>query len=56
MKVEYYADKRGKYRWRLRAGNNLIVAESGQGYSRERDARRAFAVVVDGVGGCDFAG
>jgi len=29
-----YQDKRNQWRWRLRASNGKIVAESGQGYKR----------------------
>jgi uncharacterized protein YegP (UPF0339 family) len=29
------------WRWRLKAANGRIVAESGEAYTRERDARRA---------------
>lgn len=29
------------WRWRLLAANNRLIAESGQAYSRERDANRA---------------
>lgn len=48
MRVEFYSDKRGKHRWRLRARNNRIVAESGQGYGRRHDAKHAFwTTIVD---------
>lgn len=36
-----YEDSAGLFRWRLLAANNRIIADSGEGYSRERDARRA---------------
>lgn len=36
-----YKDQEGDWRWRLRAANGLIIAESGEGYTRERDAKRA---------------
>lgn len=31
-----------KWYWHLRASNGLIVLDGSQGYTRERDARRAF--------------
>jgi uncharacterized protein YegP (UPF0339 family) len=40
-KFEVYADRAGEYRWRLVASNGRIVADSGEGYTRERDALRA---------------
>ncbi len=36
-KFRYYQDQAGLWRWRLRAPNSLIVAESGQGYQRLED-------------------
>lgn len=41
-RVEYEADKRGKWRWREVAGNGLITATSGQGYTRLDSAREAY--------------
>lgn len=40
-----YRDEGGAWRWRLLAANNRIIADSGEGYSRQRDARRAVRVV-----------
>lgn len=40
-----YRDDGGLWRWRLLAANNRIIADSGEGYSRQRDARRAVRVV-----------
>ena len=36
-----YKDQEGDWRWRLRAANGLTIADSGEGYTRERDAKRA---------------
>ena len=33
-KLEIYRDRRGEWRWRLRASNGRIVADSGEGYRR----------------------
>lgn len=38
---EIYKDKSGEYRWRLRTANGRIIADSGEGYTRLRDAKRA---------------
>lgn len=27
-----YKDKKGEYRWRFKAANNKIIADSGEGY------------------------
>ena len=36
-KFRYHRDHAGLWRWRLRAPNSLIIAESGQGYHRLED-------------------
>lgn len=36
-KIEVYADEAGEWRWRVRAGNGRILADSGEGYRRRRD-------------------
>jgi uncharacterized protein YegP (UPF0339 family) len=33
------------FRWRLLAANNRLIAESGEAYTRERDAERAVKAV-----------
>ena len=33
-----YKDSAGLYRWRLRAGNNVIVASSGESFSSKEAA------------------
>lgn len=35
-----YKDRKGEWRWRAKRGGR-IVAESGEGYTRKADARRA---------------
>lgn len=37
-------EARDGYRWRLLAANNRLIAESGEAYTRERDAWRAVKV------------
>lgn len=41
-KVEIFEDEAGEYRWRVVAGNSRIIAVSGEGFTREHDAVRAF--------------
>lgn len=36
---EMYRDVNGQWRWRLQAGNNRIVATSGEGYVNKADCR-----------------
>lgn len=40
-KITVYQDAGGEWRWRLQAGNNRIVADSSEGYTRRCDARYA---------------
>jgi len=40
-KLEIYRDGRSEWRWRLRAANGRIVADSGEGYRRRAAARYA---------------
>ena len=42
QRVEIYVDARKKWRWRYRARNGEIVADSGQGYYRKDRAIAAF--------------
>lgn len=42
MRVEYYKDKRGEWRWRLRHRNGNILADSAEGYTRRASAVRGW--------------
>lgn len=42
-KLTYYLDRRGKWRWRLRARNNRVRAASSQGFATKGEARTNFA-------------
>lgn len=44
---DIYQDKGGDWRWRLRARNGRIVADSAEGYASKRNAHRAVATTVD---------
>ena len=37
MKYHVYKDASGEWRWRLKAANGNIVADSGEGYSAKAD-------------------
>jgi uncharacterized protein YegP (UPF0339 family) len=49
-----YRDAGGGFRWRLRAGNNKIVADSGESYVDRRGARRAAERVRQAIGGAEI--
>ncbi|MFC1719283.1 YegP family protein [Candidatus Poribacteria bacterium] len=40
-KFQVYKDRAGEYRWRLRANNNKIIADSGEGYVDKSECKRA---------------
>lgn len=49
MKIRIYKDKRGEWRWRMVARNGRTVADSGEGYVRRSNARRAAYRLVDAL-------
>lgn len=40
-----YEDSAGEWRWRLLAGNNRIIADSGEGYQDRQDCLHGIALV-----------
>lgn len=43
-KFEIYKDKRGEFRWRLRADNNQVIA-AGEGYASKASCKNGIASV-----------
>ena len=56
-RLEFYRDGLKEYRWRLRAANNKIVADSGEGYLRMNacveSARRVADMMDDSIAAYD---
>lgn len=44
-KFQLYKDQSGEYRWRLRADNNEIIANSGEGYTQKSDCKHGIQLV-----------
>lgn len=44
--VEWDKDRKGHERWRVRATNGNIMADSGEGYVRHKDARQGKLTVT----------
>lgn len=44
--AELYRDKAGEWRWKLKAANGRIIADSGEGYLHQSDALDALALVT----------
>ena len=49
-KFEIFADAAGKFRWRLKAGNNEVVAQS-QAYESKYGAKKGIASVQNSAPG-----
>lgn len=47
MGTRIYQDDLGEWRWRVRARNGRVVADSGEGYKRRIDCRRGAEVAAD---------
>ena len=45
MKFEVYQDTRNEYRWRFRAGNQKIIATSGEGYRNKQDCLHGIQLI-----------
>lgn len=54
MKFEIEQDKAGRWRWALVANNNRIMADSGEGYNTEGNARRAIKSLRRQIGGANI--
>lgn len=54
MKFELYEDKAGEWRWRLVAKNGKTIADSGEGYHGQGNARRALKTVRKAIADADI--
>ena len=45
MTYYYSKDAKGEWRWRLKASNGKIIADSGEGYKNEADCITAIELV-----------
>ena len=55
-RFEVYRDKSGDWRWRLRAANGRIVADSAEGYASRRNLYRALNDIAGHVSEAAEAG
>jgi len=49
LKFEIYKDAQSEFRWRLKAGNNQIIATSGQGYKDKSDCQKGIEIIQAGA-------
>lgn len=47
MHFQIYRDSAGEWRWRLRAANNEIIADSAEGYITKRNVLRAVSKLAN---------
>jgi uncharacterized protein len=46
-KFQIFKDRKGEYRWRLRARNGEIIADSNEGYSRKASCKHGIDLVKE---------
>lgn len=46
--AEVYVDAKGEWRWKLRASNGRVIADSGEGYTHETDCLAGLASATSG--------
>ncbi|MCA1619369.1 MAG: DUF1508 domain-containing protein [Acidobacteria bacterium] len=44
---QVYQDAGGEWRWRLVAGNDRVIADSGEGYNNKQDCLHGIELVKD---------
>ncbi len=54
MKFTIYKDSAGQFRWRLRAANSRIIADSGEGYFSKSDCQAGIRLVQTGAPGASI--
>ena len=50
-KFQIYKDRKGEYRWRLRARNGEIIADSNEGYTRKASCKHGIDLVKEQAAG-----
>jgi uncharacterized protein YegP (UPF0339 family) len=49
MRFHVYQDAKKEWRWRLLAGNNKTLADSGEGYKNKQDCLNAIGLITGTV-------
>lgn len=49
MRFEVYEDKRGQWRWRLRAANGKLLASPGQGFASRQACEKSVSTIQMGA-------
>ena len=51
MKIEYYEDTAGEWRWRMKARNHKIIAVGGEGFSSKQACIESIMLVQEALNG-----
>lgn len=46
-KFELFKDKKGEFRWRLKADNNQVIADSAEGYKQKASCKHGIDKVKE---------
>ena len=49
MRIQKYTDIAGEWRWRIRAANGRILADSGEGYRSETHCNDAILLIINWI-------
>lgn len=49
MTFEVFKDAKGEFRWRLKATNSKVIADSGEGYKAKADCLAGIKLLQDGA-------
>ena len=49
LTFEVYKDAKGEFRWRLKATNGELIANSGEGYKAKADCTHAIDLIKEGA-------
>lgn len=51
---EFYKDDSGQFRWRFKAKNNKIVADSGESYTTKQNLKKGLGVLLDALSSGEY--
>lgn len=54
MKFHVYKDKAGEWRWKLKARNGRVVADSGEGYKRKAAAIKTLTSIIESINSDEY--
>jgi uncharacterized protein YegP (UPF0339 family) len=52
---EFIVDRRGEFRWRFKANNHKIVADSGESYKTKQSLKKGVSVLINSITSGEFS-